>query len=99
VLVTNSVSSSRTSSQTQLGSAHTDPTTDVYARVVVRAAWGANRAAREIWGASDAKRDPRQLVNEAFDVLGDCVRPGDASVTKHQDNAAAPADHSAAAPS
>jgi hypothetical protein len=28
-----------------------------------------NRAARDISVASDAKRDPRQLVNEAFDLL------------------------------
>jgi AcrR family transcriptional regulator len=61
---------------------HTDPATDVYARVVARAAWGANRAAREVWVASDARRDPRQLVNEAFDVLSDYLRPGDAPATE-----------------
>jgi AcrR family transcriptional regulator len=60
----------------------TDPATDLYARVLARAAWGANRAAREVWVATDAKRDPRQLVNEAFDVLSDCLRPGDAPVTE-----------------
>jgi AcrR family transcriptional regulator len=48
---------------------HTDPATDLQARVVARAAWSATRAAREIWLASDAKRDPRRLVNEAFDLL------------------------------
>jgi AcrR family transcriptional regulator len=50
---------------------HTDPATDLYARVLARAAWGANRAAREVWVATDAKRDPRSLVNEAFDALGE----------------------------
>jgi AcrR family transcriptional regulator len=59
----------------------TDPATDLYARVVARAAWGANRAARDVWVATDAKRDPRRLVNEAFDVLGDCLRSDDAPVT------------------
>jgi AcrR family transcriptional regulator len=48
---------------------HTDPATDLQARVVARAAWSATRAAREVWVASDAKRDPRRLVNEAFDLL------------------------------
>jgi AcrR family transcriptional regulator len=48
---------------------HTDPATDLQARVVATAAWSATRAAREIWVASDAKRDPRRLVNEAFDLL------------------------------
>lgn len=54
---------------------HTDPTTDLYARVIARVAWSANRAVREVWIASDAKRDPRSLVNEAFDILGDCLPP------------------------
>ncbi len=47
----------------------TDPASDLQARVVARAAWSATRAAREIWVASDGKRDPRRLVNEAFDLL------------------------------
>jgi AcrR family transcriptional regulator len=58
-------------------SRHTDPTTDLYARVIARVAWSANRAAREVWVASGAKRDPRSLVNEAFDILGDCLPPGE----------------------
>lgn len=58
-------------------SRHTDPTTDLHARVIARAAWSATRAAREIWVASDARRDPRSLVNEAFDLLGDCLPPGE----------------------
>jgi hypothetical protein len=37
--------------------------------VIATAVWSANRAARDIWVASDAKLDPRQLVNEAFDLL------------------------------
>ncbi len=57
-------------------SRHTEPTTDLHARVIARAAWSATRAAREIWVASDARRDPRSLVNEAFDLLGDCLPPG-----------------------
>ena len=47
----------------------TDPTTDLRARVVARAAWSATRAAREAWVASAAERDPRELVNDAFDLL------------------------------
>jgi AcrR family transcriptional regulator len=63
-----------------------DPATDLYARVVARAAWGANRAARDVWVATDAKRDPRRLVNEAFDVLGDCLRSDAApGTTRHED--------------
>jgi AcrR family transcriptional regulator len=50
-------------------SRHRDPATDLQARVTARAAWSATRAAREIWVASGAKRDPRTLVNEAFDLL------------------------------
>jgi MftR C-terminal domain len=46
-----------------------DPAGDLQARVIATAVWSANRAARDIWVASDAKRDPRQLVNEAFDLL------------------------------
>jgi AcrR family transcriptional regulator len=46
-----------------------DPTSDLEARVIARTAWGAACAARDIWVTSDAKRDPRTLVNEAFDLL------------------------------
>jgi hypothetical protein len=46
-----------------------DPASDLQAQVIARAVWSANRAARDIWIASDAKRDPRELVNEAFDLL------------------------------
>jgi MftR C-terminal domain len=48
---------------------NSDPATDLQARVIATAVWSANRAARDIWVASDAKRDPRELVNEAFDLL------------------------------
>jgi AcrR family transcriptional regulator len=47
----------------------TDPATDLRARVLARAAWSATRAARDIWVASGGKRDPRRLVNQAFDLL------------------------------
>jgi hypothetical protein len=47
---------------------HGDPASDLQAQVTARAVWSANRAARDIWIASDAKRDPRQLVNDAFDL-------------------------------
>jgi AcrR family transcriptional regulator len=48
---------------------NSDPATDLRARVIATAVWSANRAARDIWVASNAKRDPRELVNEAFDLL------------------------------
>jgi hypothetical protein len=41
--------------------------------VIATVAWSANGAARELWVASDAKRDPRSLVSE--DILGDCPPP------------------------
>jgi AcrR family transcriptional regulator len=44
-------------------------TSDLQARVIARTAWGAACAARDLWVASDAGRDPRALVNEAFDLL------------------------------
>jgi MftR C-terminal domain len=50
-------------------SRHSDPATDLQARVTARAVWSATRAAREIWVASHATRDPRTLVNQAFDLL------------------------------
>ena len=43
--------------------------TDVGARTTARAAWGATRAARDVWLASGGERDPRRLVDEAFDLL------------------------------
>jgi TetR/AcrR family transcriptional regulator, regulator of mycofactocin system len=53
----------------------TDPASDLQARVVARAAWGAACAARDIWVMSDAKRDPRALVSQAFDLLEHNLRP------------------------
>jgi DNA topoisomerase IA len=52
----------------------TDPATDLQARVIARAAWSAVCAAREIWLASDAKREPRTIIHQAFDVLGGDLR-------------------------
>jgi AcrR family transcriptional regulator len=46
-----------------------DPTSDLPARVIARTAWGAACAARDIWVTSDARRDPRTLVNDAFEIL------------------------------
>jgi AcrR family transcriptional regulator len=43
---------------------------EVAARTIARAAWGATRAARDVWLASDGELDPRALVDEAFDRLG-----------------------------
>lgn len=43
--------------------------TDVGARTTARAAWGATRAARDVWLASGGERDPRHLVDDAFDLL------------------------------
>jgi TetR/AcrR family transcriptional regulator, regulator of mycofactocin system len=43
--------------------------TDIGARLTARAAWGATRAARDVWLASDGELDPRRLVDEAFDLL------------------------------
>jgi AcrR family transcriptional regulator len=51
------------------------PQTDLRARVIARAAWGAACAARDIWVASDAKADPRTLINQAFDLLEHDLRP------------------------
>jgi AcrR family transcriptional regulator len=50
-------------------SRHTDPATDLEARVIARAVWSATRAARDIWVERNAKHDPRELVNDAFDLL------------------------------
>jgi AcrR family transcriptional regulator len=50
-------------------SRRSDPATDLYARLIARAAWAATRAARDVWIASDAKRDPRRLINQAYDLL------------------------------
>ncbi len=43
--------------------------TDLRARVLAKAAWSAARSARETWVESGARSDPRQLVNDAFDLL------------------------------
>jgi len=43
--------------------------TDIRARVTARAAWGATRAARDVWLASRGHSDPRVLVDEAFELL------------------------------
>ena len=54
--------------------------TDLAARLTARAAWAATRAARDVWLASGGERDPRQLVDEAFDLvergLASAQRPG-----------------------
>jgi hypothetical protein len=47
----------------------TDPATDLQPRVIARAAWSAVCAAREVWLASEAKREPRALIHQAFDHL------------------------------
>ena len=65
-------------------SRQTDPATDLQARVIARAAWSATRAARDIWIASDAKRDPRRLVNEAFDHLQQGLQQSERSVRKRR---------------
>jgi AcrR family transcriptional regulator len=57
----------------------TDSATDLRARVIARAAWSATRAARDIWVASDGKRDPRRLVNQAFDLLQQGLQQSDRS--------------------
>ena len=41
--------------------------TDLAARLTARAAWAATRAARDVWLAGGGERDPRELVDEAFD--------------------------------
>jgi AcrR family transcriptional regulator len=52
----------------------TDPATDVRARITARAAWGATRAAREVWAASGGRLDPRRLLEEAFESLEQGLR-------------------------
>lgn len=47
-----------------------NPASDVHARLVARATWGAVRAARDVWVASDGRHDPRPMLEEAFDLLG-----------------------------
>ena len=44
--------------------------TDIAAGAIARAAWGATRAARDVWLASDGELDPRALVDAAFERLG-----------------------------
>jgi AcrR family transcriptional regulator len=51
-----------------------DPASDLRARVIARTAWGAACAARDVWVTSNAERDPRTLVNEAFDLLAHGLR-------------------------
>jgi AcrR family transcriptional regulator len=65
---------------------NSDPATDLQARVISKAIWCANRAAREIWVASGAKRDPRQLVNEAFDLLEHGLRPNERPLRKSRNS-------------
>jgi AcrR family transcriptional regulator len=43
--------------------------TDLRARVIARASWGAACAARDLWVSSDGLADPRELVDRAFDLL------------------------------
>ena len=52
---------------------------DLQARVIARAAWGAACAARDVWVDSGAKRDPRTLVNQAFELLEQRLRPWELS--------------------
>lgn len=52
----------------------TDAATDIGARVIARAVMSAVRAARDVWVASDAGRDPKRLVNKAFDLLEEGIR-------------------------
>jgi AcrR family transcriptional regulator len=47
------------------------PAADLRARVLARAAWSATRAARDVWVHSAGKRDPRELIDEAFDLLAE----------------------------
>jgi len=54
----------------------TDAATDLRARVIARVSWGAACAARDIWVTSGAKREPRALVNEAFDLLDLAISRG-----------------------
>jgi MftR C-terminal domain len=46
-----------------------DASTDLPARVAAGAAWSATCAARDVWLASNGERDPRKLVNDAFDLI------------------------------
>ena len=51
----------------------TQPATDLQARVIARAVWGAACAARDMWVATDAKADPRTLANQPFDLLSEIL--------------------------
>jgi AcrR family transcriptional regulator len=53
----------------------TDPATDLYARMVGKLVWSANLAASEVWLASNASRNPRRLLDEAFDIVEQGVPP------------------------
>jgi AcrR family transcriptional regulator len=52
----------------------TTAATDLAARVAARAAWGATRAAREVWLESEGRLDPRRLIDDAFNHLEQGVR-------------------------
>jgi AcrR family transcriptional regulator len=52
----------------------TSAATDLAARVAARAAWGATRAAREVWLESEGRLDPRRLIDDAFNHLEQGVR-------------------------
>lgn len=43
--------------------------TDLRARVIARASWGAACAARDLWVSSGGTSNPRRLVNQAFDLV------------------------------
>ena len=45
------------------------PATDLRARVIARASWGAACAARDLWVSSGDRADPSALVDQAFDLL------------------------------
>jgi AcrR family transcriptional regulator len=53
----------------------TDLATDLYARMVGKLVWSANLAASEVWLASNASRNPRRLLDEAFDIVEQGVPP------------------------
>jgi AcrR family transcriptional regulator len=46
-----------------------DPAGDLPARLEARVLWSATRAARQVWLANEGRQDPRELLNEAFDLV------------------------------
>jgi TetR/AcrR family transcriptional regulator, regulator of mycofactocin system len=62
----------------------TEPATDLQARVIARATWGAACAARDLWVASGAEADPRMLVDQAFELLEHGVRTEPATPRKRK---------------